>query len=130
MTKAGAEAFTENIFLRSDNGAELNFRGRLYSESSYYDEESATITRLRLFITDQSEHVYSIVSSSGAEKQRRHYTVAPDGGQYRISNGVQTLTLPLETLFAAVFGLCGIDPERAGELKSGFEENLRMIVGE
>jgi hypothetical protein len=130
MTKAGAEAFTENIFLRSDNGAELNFRGRLYSEYSYYDEERATNTRLRLFITDQSEHVYSIMSDSGAEKQRRHYTVAPDGDQYRISNGVQTLTLPLETLFAAVFGLCGIDPDRAEELKSGFEETLRMIVGE
>lgn len=129
MTNAGAGAFTEKIFLRSDNGAELYFRGQLYSESSYYDEETATITRLRLFITDSGEQVYSIVSGSGSEKTRRHYTVAQDGDLYRISNGLQTLSLPPETLFASVFGLCGIDPERAEELKSGFEENLRMIIG-
>ena len=130
MTKAGAGTFTENILLRGDNGAELTFRGRQYGKYEYYDEENATITLLRLYITDQGERVFSIVSDSGAVKQRRHYTVAREGDLYRISNGVQTLTLPLETLFAAVCGLCGIDPERARELKPDFEENLRMIVGE
>lgn len=129
MHKAGAETFSEKIFLRSDNGAELYFCGKLYSESSYYDEESATLTRLRLFLTENGEQVYSIVSGSGAEKTRRHYTVAPDGVFYRISNGIQTLTLPLDLLFAAVFGLCGIDPDRAEELKPEFEENLRMMTG-
>lgn len=129
MTKAGAGAFTEKIFLRSDNGAELYFCGQLYSESSYYDEETAAITRLRLFVTENGEQVYSIVSGSGAEKTRRHYIVAQDGDFYRISNGIQTLTLPLEMLVVAVFRLCGIDPDRAEELKSDFEENLRMIMG-
>ena len=117
------------MFLRSDNGAELYFSGKLYSESSYYDEETATLTRLRLFVTDNGEQIYSIVSGSGSEKTRRHYVVAPEGEFYRVSNGIQTLTLPLEMLFAAVFGLCGIDPDRADELKPAFEENLRMIVG-
>lgn len=129
MDKPDAESFTEKMFLRSDNGAELYFRGKLYSESSYYDEETATLTRLRLFVTDSGEQVYSIVSGQGAEKTRRHYVVAQEGEYYRVSNGIQTLTLPLEMLFAAVFGLCGIDPERAEELKPAFEENLRMIVG-
>lgn len=129
MTNTDAGTCTEKIFLRSDNGAELYFCGRLYSESSYYDEETATITRLRLFVTDAGEQVYSIVSGSGADKTRRHYTAVQDGDMYRFSNGVQTLTLPLDMLFASVFGLCGIDPARAEELKSGFEENLSMIVG-
>lgn len=119
----------EAIVLRGDNGSELHFHGKLFSESSYYDEESATLTRLRLFLTDRNEQVYSIISGSGEEKTRRHYIVTQDGDNYRISNGLQTLTLPLEMLFASVFGLCGIDPERAEELKPAFEENLRMIVG-
>ena len=129
MAKQVTGTYTENILLRSDNGAELYFRGRLFSESSLYDEESGMLTRLRLFETDNGEQVYSIVSGSGAEKRRRHYTVAPEGEFYRISDGVQTLRLPLELLFAAVFGLCGIDAERAEELKPAFEENLRMMTG-
>lgn len=127
--KQVSETYTDKIFLHSDNGSELYFRGRLFSESSHYDEESRVLTRLRLFETDNGEHVYSIVSSSGANKTRRHYTVAPEGEFYRISDGVQTMRLPLELLFAAVFGLCGIDADRAEELKPAFEENLRMLAG-
>ena len=129
MSKATTGALTEKIFLRSDNGAELYFCGQLYSESSYYDEETATLTRLRLFITDTGEQVYSIVSGSGTQKNRRHYLVSAIGRRCRVSDGVQTLVLPVDMLFAAVFGLCGIDPERAEELRPAFEENLRMIIG-
>ena len=129
MSKTSTEALTEKIFLRSDNGAELYFRGQLYSESSYYDEETATLTRLRLFVTDTGEQVYSIVSGSGTKKNRRHYLVSAMGQRCRVSDGVQTLILPVEMLFAAVFGLCGIDPDRAEELRPSFEENLRMIIG-
>ena len=121
MSKATTGALTEKIFLRSDNGAELYFCGQLYSESSYYDEETATLTRLRLFITDTGEQVYSIVSGSGTQKHRRHYLVSAMGQRCRVSDGVQTLVLPVEMLFAAVFGLCGIDPERAEELRPAFE---------
>lgn len=129
MPHTGAVTFSEKIFLRSDNGAELYFCGKLYSESSYYDEESATLTRLRLFLTENGEQVYSIVSGAGADKMRRHYIVAPEGELYSISDGVHRLSLPLELLFAAVFGLCGIDPSRAEELKPEFEENLQMMTG-
>jgi hypothetical protein len=119
----------EKVFLRSDNGAELHFFGKLYSEISYYADESATLTRLRLFVTDKDEQVYSIVSSSGVEKTRRHYVVSRDGEMYRISNGMHTIALTPDLLFASVFGLCGIDPDRAEELKPEFEENLRMLAG-
>ena len=128
MNIVGKDNF-EQLSLISDNGAELQFNGRLYSESTYYDEDSATLTRLRLYITDKNEQVYSIVSGSGQEKKRRYYVVAQDEDMYCISNGVHTLRLPLELLFASVFGLCGIDPERAEELKPEFEETLRMIIG-
>ncbi len=128
MSKPGKVHF-EQISLSSDNGADLQFNGRLFSESSYYDEDSATLTRLRLYISDRNEQIYSIVSGSGQHKTRRHYMVAEEDGAYRISNGVHTLRLPLELLFSSVFGLCGIDPDRADELRPDFEESLRLIVG-
>lgn len=127
--KKTKQIFTENILLRSDNGTELSFRGRLYSESAYYDEETATLTRLRLFVSKEGEQVYSVISGEGAKKVRRHYKLAADGENCRISDGRQTLSLPAEMLFAAVFGLCGIDAERAEELKPAFEENLRLAMG-
>jgi hypothetical protein len=126
MAKQTTEIFSEKIMLRSDNGSELFFRGRLFSEISQYDEESGMIIRLRLFETDQGEQVYSIISGSGADKRRRHYIVAQEGEFYRLSDGIQTMRLPLELLFASVFGLCGIDPARADAIKPAFEEGLRL----
>lgn len=128
MTKPGRMDF-EQITVSDSNGVEHSFNGRLFSESSYYDEDTATLTRLRLYISDQNEQVFSIVSGTGLEKNRRYYVVAQDGELYKISNGVHTLRLPPDILFASVFGLCGIAPERADELKPDFEESLRMIVG-
>lgn len=125
MSKPGAIHF-ERIVLFNDNGVELRFNGRLFSESSYYDEDSASLTRLRLYVSDQNEQVYSIVSGTGTEKTRRYYVVAQEGDAYRISNGTHALRLPLDLLFASVFGLCGIDPDRAEELRSDFEESLCM----
>ncbi len=121
-------AFAEKIFLHNDNGSKLYFRGRMFSESSYFDELTATLTRVRLYATDNGRHVYSIVSGSGADKSRRYYVVAPGTDTCQISDGIHTLTLPTEMLFSAVFGLCGIDPERAEELRPSFEENLRLAA--
>jgi hypothetical protein len=127
MAKQSAGIFTDNVMLRSDNGAELFFRGRLFSESSQYDEETGTLVRLRLFETDHGEQVYSIISGVGTNKRRRHYIISAEGEYYRLSDGVQTMLMPLELLFAAVFGLCGIDPSRAEELKPAIEEGLRSM---
>ena len=129
MSKPGKAHF-DPITLSNDNGVAFTFSGRLFSESSYYDEKSMTLTRLRLYISDQNEQVYFIVSGSGQEKTRRYYVVAQEGDDlYRVSNGAHTLRLPLDILFASVFGLCGIDPDRAEELKPDFEESLRMVIG-
>ncbi len=129
MSSTASGALTEKVFLRSDNGAELYFQGRIFSESSYYDDETATLTRMRLFVADNGSQVYSIVSGSRTNKTRRHYVVTTDGDMCRMSDGIQILTLPVEMLFAAVFGLCGIDPDRAEELRPAFEENLRLANG-
>lgn len=130
MEKTTTGKFTEEITLQSDNGTELHFYGRMYSESSHFDEDTATLTRLRLYVTSKETYVYSIVSSSGAVKKRRLYVISPEGTDiYRLSDGIMTMTVSLDLLFASVFGLCGIDTARADELKPEIEESLRMLVG-
>ena len=119
----------EKVTLKSENGTELTFTGRLFSESSYYDQDTTHLTRLRLFVTEEKELVYSIISGSGNEKTRRYYTVAVEGSLCRMSDGVLSINVPVEMLFSAVFGLCGIDPARAEELRPLFEENLRAANG-
>jgi hypothetical protein len=123
-------AFTEKLFLRNDNGAELSFRGRMFAESTYFDEQTSTLTRIRLYAADTGGHVYSIVSGAGEKKSRRFYEVTPGKETCRISDGTHALTVPTDMLFASVFGLCGIDPGRAGDLRSSFEENLPLAAAE
>jgi hypothetical protein len=124
-SKATAPAVGERVTLKSENGTELTFTGRLFSESSYYDQDTAHLTRLRLFVTDSKELVYSIISGAGTEKTRRYYTVTVEDELCLMSDGVLSIRLPVDMLFSAVFGLCGIDPSRAEELRPLFEENLR-----
>jgi hypothetical protein len=124
MSKAASDSFAETIVLHSDNGTELSFRGRLFSESAYYDEETGFLTRLRLFAREDGAHVYSIVSGSGAEKYRRHYVISREGDVCRMNDGKQLLVAPTAMLLNAVFGLCGIDPARSEELRPVLEQSL------
>ncbi len=129
MKRSSTDDIGERVVLRSDNGAEIEFRGYVYSETSYFDEETSTLTRLRLFLADGGKHVYSIISGSGVGKIRRHYIMTPGEEFCDISDGRNRLTVPTEMLFASVFGLCGIDPSRAEELRPIFEESLRRASG-
>ncbi|MDR2801436.1 MAG: hypothetical protein LBB52_09300 [Desulfovibrio sp.] len=124
----GEDTGAEKIFLRGDNGAEFQFTGKQYGGTSYFDEETGTLTLLRLYITENREQVFSFISGSELEKRRIFYIVSKDGEMYRISNGIQTLTLPEDLLFATVFGLCGINPEQEEEFKAVFADYLRMLA--
>ncbi len=122
MNRTPVDSFAENQCLHSDNGTELVFQGRMFAESSFYDEGSRSLMRLRLFLREDGAHVYSFISGAGAEKSSRYYIVAREGEMCRMNDGRQTLVVPAELLFSAVFGLCGIDPDQA--------ENLRPVVEE
>lgn len=121
------KSYSEEVVLHSDNGLSLHFKGRLFSESSYFDNASETLTRLRLFVMEDGGQVYSIVSSQGNNKSRRHYILRPHQDVCEISDGIQALTVPIEMLFAAVFGLCGIDPSQAETLRSSFDDTLFAV---
>jgi len=119
-------SFEEQI-LWDEAGNEVKFRGKLFSESSYFDEEQNAITRLKLFVTNDGRQVYSVVSGSGEAKWRRVYSMRIDGDKCHIENGSQVITLNIDMLLAVVFGLCGIDAAQ-GEALRAFIEDTRKIA--
>ena len=107
---------------------ELTFSGRLFSEGSFFDEEDGALTRLRLFIQDGNCLVYSVISGSGLGKDRRVYRLKAENDLCHIDNGRQELSLPLDLLFTAVFGLCGVAAGQEAELRAALEESLNAVA--
>ncbi len=99
----------EDICLKHDNGEDLRFRGRLFSECSWYDEEAGVLTRQQLYVTDQREQVYYIIRSQGQERSRHAYRLSVHGDHCVISNGQSEMTMQFDMLMLAVRGLCGLD---------------------
>jgi hypothetical protein len=116
----------EEFVLQGYDNGELHFRGRLFSEGSFFDEESGALTRMRLFVLGDKRIVYSVVSGSGEQKDRRIYVLKIEDDMCNIDNGQMNIDLPWDMLFTAVFGLCGLDESREQELRSTLEESLRV----
>jgi hypothetical protein len=101
----------EDVSLSHDNGPDIFFRGRLFAECSWYDEERETLTRQKLYVTDTNEHIYYLVSHSGEERQRRAYRLSVLGDRCVIHNGSTEMVLQFDMLMMAVRGLCGLNAE-------------------
>ena len=65
----GQDRNLAEICLKVDGCEDFVFKGRIFSECSWYDEEFGIQTRQKLYVTDTSDQVYYIVRS-GAEKSR------------------------------------------------------------
>jgi len=122
---ASLDTTSEEFVLRNDAGDEVRFKGKLFSESSYYDEDQGALTRLKLFVTDDGRQVYSVVSNSNTAKWRRVYTMRVDGDLCHISNGMQEMTLDIDMLLTAVSGLCGIDAVQGETVRAFLEDSQR-----
>ena len=114
----------EQIILSNDHGGELSFRGRIFSECSYYDEETSSITRQRLYVTDKGEQVYYIVAGTGSNKERRAYLLRIDGENCIINNGLFEITLRTDLLMASMRTLCGYNEGCSADLLKSLEETL------
>jgi len=114
----------EIINLSHDNGADMVFRGRLFSECSWFDEENSILTRQKLYVTEKNEHVYYIVSGSKEQRSRRVYNVSVMGDHCVIHNGSSEMTLQFDMLMLAVRGLCGLKDGDTPSL-SVVEETLK-----
>lgn len=120
----------EDFCLAGYNGGNFEFTGRLFSEGSFFEAENGTLTRLRLFAMQDGRLVYHAVSSSGnmgENKERRVYVLTVDGELCHMDNGRQSVTLPMDMLFAAVYGLCGMDASQEEDLKVTLQESLRAV---
>lgn len=118
----------EDICLKHDNGSDLCFRGRLFSECSWFDDEHQIMTRQKLYVTDKNEQVYYIVRSHGQERSRHAYRLTVDGETCVIYNGRSEMSLQFDMLMLAVRGLCGLDDEATPTLGQ-VEEMLRVVNG-
>ena len=123
MGETGRRAM-EDVSLKHDNGADIFFRGRLFAESSWYDEEHSTLTRQKLYITDTNEHIYYIVSHCGEARQCRAYRLSVLGDRCIIHNGNSEMLLQFDMLMLAVRSLCGLSADAAPTL-AAVEETLK-----
>ena len=124
MTEQLQEPAEEHV-LRNDAGVEVKFQGKLFSESSYFDEEQGTLTRLKLYVTNDGRQVYSVISGSSSAKWRRVYVLHVEDDLCHINNGLQEITLRVDMLLAVVFGLCGVDAAQADTLRAFLEDTLK-----
>ena len=114
----------ETVSLKQDNGQELTFRGSLYSECSWFDEEHKQLTKQKLYLTDTNEQIYYIVRSSGEEKTHHAYRFSVNGDQCIINNGKTAVTLPFDMLMLVVRDLCGLAAEETPTLSEVEELNI------
>lgn len=114
----------ENICLKHDNGEDLRFQGRLFSECSHFDEDSGTLTRQQLYLTDTNDQVYYIVRIEDQKRTRHAYRLAIEGDTCVINNGRSEITLKFDMLMLAVRALCGLDAGATPSLEM-VEELLR-----
>lgn len=125
MAKESLGSCEEHV-LRNEAGSEVTFRGKLFSESSYFDEGQGVLTRLKLFVAEDGRQIYSIVSGSSTAKWRRVYTMCIEGDLCHIDNGVSNITLHTDMLLTVVFGLCGIDAAQGEAVRSFIEDSRRI----
>ena len=110
MTKTGRRNM-EDVSLAHDNGPDIFFRGRLFAECSWYDEERDSLTRQKLYVTDTNEHIYYLVSHGGATRRRRAYRLSVLGDRCVIHNGNTEMVLQFDMLMLAVRSLCGMSAD-------------------
>lgn len=125
MAENSAQNTMETVTLHLDNGAVMTFSGRQFAGGSWYDEETGTLTRQNLYVTEYNEHVYSITTGSGVTRSRRAYRVAMHGELCTINDGKTEMTLEREMLMLAVRSLIGLDDQESEPLLEMVEETLR-----
>ena len=112
------------ISLDLDNGETMCFNGRPFAGGAWYDEETNTLTRQKLYITESGEHVYAITTARGGKKSKRAYKVRMQGEICTIFDGHTEMTIELEMLMLAVRALAGMQGSDVSSLEI-IEETLR-----
>lgn len=116
----------EDICLKHDNGDDMRFQGRLFSECSSFDEDSNSLIRQQLYVTDDGEKIYYIVRGHGPSRTRHAYRLTVKDGYCIINNGQAEITLQFDLLVLAVSALCGLRDGSAPS-REEVEEMLKAV---
>ena len=114
----------DSVSLSLDNGTQVVFEGRQFAGGSWYDEETGTLTRHNLYVTQTNEHVYTITEKQGFSRSHRAYRVGLHGDLCTVMDGAQEVTIPLGMLLTAVQTLAGLDGSATDTLET-VAETLR-----
>ena len=98
----------ENFSLKQDNGGDLNFRGRLFSECPWVDESTNELVKQKLYVTAENDQVYYMVRSSGDKKTRHAYRYSVDGDNCIVNNGKDVVSLHFNELMQVMRGMIGV----------------------
>jgi len=99
----------KSITLDNDGGASISFRGALYAQTSFFEENTGVLTKQELYSTEEGEQAFAIIASDGDTKRKSAYLVKRRGENCLMSNGEQELSLPYEWLMMYTQALWDID---------------------
>ena len=98
----------EDICLAQDSGSDVRFRGRLFSECSWLEEEGGVLTRQKLYTTEEGGRFCDIGRSDGKEHTRHAYRLNVQENMCVIHNGNTEMRIQFDMLMLAVRSLCGL----------------------
>lgn len=101
----------EEICLKHDNGGDLRFQGRLFSEVPVFDKEKNCLTHHQLYLADNGDQVYYVVRKGPEGRERHAYRLAVKDDSCVINNGKMEVELNFDMLMLAVRGLCGLSED-------------------
>ena len=122
------QATLENFCLKQDNGSDLNFRGRLFSECSWVDETTNELVKQKLYVTADNDQVYYMVRSQGDKKTRHAYRYSVDGDNCVINNGKDVVSLQFNELMHVMRGMIGVAEGEVPSLTEIDEAEERKIM--
>jgi hypothetical protein len=126
-TRSGIVVEPESISLENDKGGPVTFRGALYAQTSFYDEDTGILTQQRLYTTCDGDQAFSIVSSDGVTKSRRAYVVRREGEMCHIQSGDKTVTIPYDSLMLFTRVLWDIDLDQKGDAMGEFTIGCQTV---
>ena len=112
----------ERMTFQLDNGAQMEFLGRLFSEAVWCDEDSGMVSHQKLYVTDRHEQVYVIQRRLRDRQICRAYRVTVKGDRCVMFDGRSTMEMPLDLIMLGLKALCGAEDGMALEQA---EETLR-----
>ncbi|WP_461208970.1 hypothetical protein [Desulfocurvus sp. DL9XJH121] len=100
------------VTLENDGGVDISFRGSLYAQTSFFEEDTGVLTKQELYATDDGQEAFRIVSVDGDSKQKSSYLVRRQGGYCAMSNGEHEMSLPYEWLMLFTQAIWDMDLEK------------------